>query len=162
LQIKAHVLRVGDDIDTDVIFPARYLSVLEPKEQARYAFEPYGESFQSRLTSSPAIVAGWNFGCGSSREHAVTCLMGLGIQLVVAKSFSRIFFRNAVNNGLAVVVCDLADRIQDDELISVDVAKGKADLVGGSFQFTPLAPPLLNILQHGGLWKTPRPSAGGQ
>jgi 3-isopropylmalate/(R)-2-methylmalate dehydratase small subunit len=117
---------------------------------------------QSRLTSSPAIVAGWNFGCGSSREHAVTCLMGLGIQLVVAKSFSRIFFRNAVNNGLAVVVCDLADRIQDDELISVNVAKGKADLAGGSFQFTPLAPPLLNILQHGGLWKTPRPSAGGQ
>lgn len=159
MQLKAHVLRVGDDIDTDVIFPARYLSVLEPKDQARHAFEPYGKDFQSRLASRPAIVAGWNFGCGSSREHAVTCLLGLGIQLVVAKSFSRIFFRNAVNNGLAVVVCDLADRVQDDALISVDLAKGQADIAGESLRFTPLAPPLLNILQHGGLWKTPRLAA---
>ncbi len=162
MQVKAHVLRVGDDIDTDVIFPARYLSVLEPKDQARHAFEPYGKDFQARLASAPAIVAGWNFGCGSSREHAVTCLLGLGIQLVVAKSFSRIFFRNAVNNGLAVVVSDLVDQVSDDQMISVDLAKGQAALSNGSVSFAPLAPPLLNILQHGGLWKAPRLSAGSQ
>ncbi len=162
MQVKAAVLRVGDDIDTDVIFPARYLSVLEPKDQARHAFAPYGKDFQDRLKSSPAIVAGWNFGCGSSREHAVTCLLGLGIQLVVAKSFSRIFFRNAVNNGLAVVVSDLVDRVTDDAVISVDLAKGEAVLPNAAVSFTPLAPPLLNILQHGGLWKAPRLSAGAQ
>ena len=118
---------LGDDIDTDIIFPGRYLAVLRPEEQARHLFEPLGEVLRQQVIAGGVIVAGWNFGCGSSREHAVTAMIGAGVRLVVAKSFSRIFFRNAVNNGLAVVMdAAIAGAIADGDAIEADLGSGTA------------------------------------
>ena len=101
-------LKVGDHVNTDILIPARYLTSIDPTELAEHAFEPMGPEFQERLRRSQVIVAGRNFGCGSAREQAATCLLGAGVQAVVAASFSRVFFRNAINTGLLVVECSEA------------------------------------------------------
>ena len=151
---------VGDDVDTDVIFPARYLAVLDPKDQAKHLFEPLGPATRDSLMRGGVLVGGWNLGCGSSREHAVTCMLGAGIRLVIAKSFSRIFFRNAVNNGLAVVVApDLAGALRNDDEVSADLASGTAETAGRTYRFAPLSPDLLAILSAGGLWAAHRGTA---
>src|SRR5512132_3218825 len=122
MQVAGIATVLGDDIDTDVIFPGRYLAVLKPEEQARHLFEPLGEALRQRVIAGGVIAGGWNFGCGSSREHAVTAMIGAGVRLVVAKSFSRIFFRNAVNNGLAVVMDPaLAGAIADGAAVQADL-----------------------------------------
>jgi 3-isopropylmalate/(R)-2-methylmalate dehydratase small subunit len=153
MQVQGTATLFGDDIDTDTIFPGRYLAVLRPEDQARHLFEPLGEEVRQRVMAGGVVVGGWNFGCGSSREHAVTSMLGAGVRLVVARSFSRIFFRNAVNNGLAVVVSpDIADRAQDGSAVSVDLAAGSAQVQGQRIDFTPLPPEVLAILTAGGLW----------
>ena len=132
---------LGDDIDTDIIFPGRYLAVLKPEEQARHLFEPLGEPLRQQVMAGGVIVAGWNFGCGSSREHAVTAMIGAGVRLVVAKSFSRIFFRNAVNNGLAVVMdAALAGAIADGDAVEADLRAGTATVSSAPHRFPPLPP----------------------
>jgi 3-isopropylmalate/(R)-2-methylmalate dehydratase small subunit len=99
------------------------------------------------------LVAGWNFGCGSSREHAVTAMIGGGIRLVIARSFARIYFRNAINNGLAVVSCSAAvDLIGEGDQVEVDLARGQVWTPRGELAFEPLPPELLRILAAGGLW----------
>lgn len=119
MHVQGTATVLGDDIDTDVIFPARYLAVLKPEDQAKYLFEPLGEVLQQKVFNGGVVVGGWNFGCGSSREHAVTSMLGANVRLVLAKSFSRIFFRNAVNNGLAVVISpDIASSIADGDKFS--------------------------------------------
>ena len=144
---------LGDDVDTDVIFPGRYLAVLKPQEQARHLFEPLGEPVRQRVIAGGVIAAGWNFGCGSSREHAVTAMLGAGVRLVVARSFSRIFFRNAVNNGLAVVMdAELAGAIADGDRIEADLQAGTATVAGVAHRFVPLPAEVLSILVAGGLW----------
>ncbi|MEO8652483.1 MAG: 3-isopropylmalate dehydratase small subunit [Ramlibacter sp.] len=144
---------LGDDIDTDIIFPGRYLAVLKPEEQARHLFEPLGETLRQRVMAGGVIVGGWNFGCGSSREHAVTAMIGAGVRLVVAKSFSRIFFRNAVNNGLAVVMdVALAGAIADGDAIEADLRAGTATVRSVPHRFSPLPAEVLAILVAGGLW----------
>ncbi|HEY0419908.1 MAG TPA: 3-isopropylmalate dehydratase small subunit [Acetobacteraceae bacterium] len=144
---------LGDDIDTDIIFPARYLAVLRPEDQARHLFEPLGEPLRQRVIAGGVIAAGWNFGCGSSREHAVTAMLGAGVRLVVAKSFSRIFFRNAVNNGLAVVMNEaLAGALRDGDAVQVDLRAGSARVAGVEHGFVPLPAQVLEILAAGGLW----------
>ncbi len=153
MPIEGRATCLGDDVDTDTIFPGRYLAVLAPQDQARHLFEPLGEDLRQRAMAGGVLVAGWNFGCGSSREHAVTAMIGAEIRLVVARSFARIYFRNAVNNGLPVVVCpELVDAVTDGTNVSVDLAEGKAAWSGGSATFAPLAPALLRILEAGGLW----------
>jgi 3-isopropylmalate dehydratase small subunit len=160
MKASGTVAMVGDDVDTDVIFPARYLAVLDPKDQARHLFEPLGPGKRDAIMAGGVLVGGWNLGCGSSREHAVTSLLGAGCRLVIAKSFSRIFFRNAVNNGLAVVVApDLADALSEGDEVEVDLAAGAATAGGRDFAFAPLSPELLTILSAGGLWAARRASA---
>ena len=153
---------VGDDVDTDVIFPARYLAVLSREDQAKYLFEPLGPQFRERLSAGGVLVAGWNFGCGSSREHAVTALLGADVKLVIAKSFSRIFFRNAVNLGLPVVAApDLVSAIRDGDDVEVDLSSGLAQVGKKYFSLTPLPPNLLAILAGGGLWATRQKKSNG-
>ncbi len=144
---------LGDDIDTDIIFPGRYLAVLRPEDQAQHLFEPLGDALRQRVSAGGVIVGGWNFGCGSSREHAVTAMIGAGVRLLIARSFSRIFFRNAVNNGLAVVVSpDIAGAIADGDAVSADLRSGIATVAGRSHSFAPLPAEVLSILVAGGLW----------
>lgn len=153
MQLDGKATLLGDDIDTDVIFPGRYLAVLDPSDQSRHLFEPLGELLRQRAIAGALLVAGWNFGCGSSREHAVTAMIGGGIRLVVARSFARIYFRNAINNGLAVVSCSAAvDLISEDDQVEVDLARGQVWTPRGEVAFEPLPPELLRILAAGGLW----------
>ena len=153
MQVAGIATVLGDDVDTDVIFPGRYLAVLKPEEQARHLFEPLGEALRQQVIAGGVIAGGWNFGCGSSREHAVTAMIGAGVRLVVAKSFSRIFFRNAVNNGLAVVMDPaLAGAIADGAAVEADLQAGTATVAGAPHRFTPLPPEVLAILVAGGLW----------
>lgn len=142
----------GDDINTDVIIPGRYLVSIDPAELAEHAFEPLGPQVQERLRSSAVIVAGSNFGCGSAREQASTCLIGAGIQAVVARSFSRVFFRNAINTGLVAVECPQAvDAVTDGMQVHVDYRRGQVRVDGAGFAFAPYPPGLRAILESGGL-----------
>lgn len=153
MQVQGIATVLGDDIDTDIIFPGRYLAVLRPEDQAKHLFEPLGEALRQQVMAGGVIVGGWNFGCGSSREHAVTSMIGAGVRLLIAKSFARIFFRNAVNNGLAVVVSpDIAGAIADGDAVTADLRSGIATVAGKSHSFTPLPAEVLSILVAGGLW----------
>lgn len=153
MQLSGRVMCVGDDVDTDVIFPGRYLTVLEREDQAKYVFESLGDHMPEKTRRYPVIAAGWNFGCGSSREHAVTALLGAGVKLVIAKSFARIFFRNAINNGLAVIESpELVDRLKEDSELQANLDLGQAAIGEEHIDFQPLPPFLQGILQNGGLW----------
>jgi 3-isopropylmalate dehydratase small subunit len=153
MRVQGVVTLLGDDVDTDVIFPGRYLAVLRPQDQARHLFEPLGEALRQRVVDGGVIAAGWNFGCGSSREHAVTAMIGAGVRLVVAKSFSRIFFRNAVNNGLAVIMSEeLAGAIHDGDAVTADLEAGTCTVAGTAHSFPPLPPQIRSMLLAGGLW----------
>ncbi|TWF75210.1 3-isopropylmalate dehydratase small subunit [Pseudonocardia hierapolitana] len=142
----------GDDVNTDVIIPGRYLVSIDPAELAEHAFEPLGPEVQQRLRQSAVVVAGRNFGCGSAREQASTCLIGAGIGAVVAKSFSRVFFRNAINTGLVAVECpDAVDAVEDGGEVLVDYAAGTVTVGSDVFAFAPYPPGLTVILEAGGL-----------
>ena len=117
-------IKFGDSVNTDVIIPGRYLVSIDPAELAEHAFEPLGPEVQQRLRNSKVVVAGRNFGCGSAREQAASCLVGAGIEAVIAKSFARVFFRNAINVGLPVLICDTSKIAEGDEL-EVDLSTGK-------------------------------------
>ena len=145
-------LKVGDHVNTDIVIPARYLTSIDPTELAEHAFEPMGPEFQERLRRSQVIVAGRNFGCGSAREQAATCLLGAGVQAVVAASFSRVFFRNAINTGLLVVECpEAVDAIQDGDELCVDVESGTVQVGAHLFAFPPYPDSLRGIVDAGGL-----------
>lgn len=150
---KGKVWKYGDDVNTDVIFPGKYTySVLDPEEMAKYALEDLDPEFAHKVKPGDIVVAGKNFGCGSSREQAATCLKHAGVQAVIAKSFARIFFRNAINQGLPVVQCSEAvDNIQGGEEISIDFATGVIESQTGVFDFAPLPESVLQILDAGGL-----------
>jgi len=153
MQVQGTATVLGDDIDTDVIFPGRYLAVLRPEDQAKHLFETLGEDLRRRVIAGGVIAGGWNFGCGSSREHAVTAMIGAGVRLVVAKSFSRIFFRNAVNNGLAVIMNEeLAGAIRDGDAVSADLELGTCTVAGTAHSFPPLPSEIRTMLLAGGLW----------
>ena len=145
-------LKVGDHVNTDVVIPARYLTSIDPAELAEHAFEPLGAEFQARLQRSPVLVAGRNFGCGSAREQAATCLIGAGVQAVVAASFSRVFFRNAINTGLLVVESPAAvEAVEDGGELFVDVDAGIVYVGGQGFGFPPYPASLRRIVEAGGL-----------
>lgn len=153
VHVEGRAVVLGDDVDTDIIFPARYLAVLRPEDQARHLFEPLGEALRQQVLAGGVIAAGWNFGCGSSREHAVTAMLGAGVRLVVAKSFSRIFFRNAVNNGLAVVMNEaLAGAVRAGDEVQADLRAGTARVAGVAYSFPQLPAEVLEMLTAGGLW----------
>ncbi|MDI6889180.1 MAG: 3-isopropylmalate dehydratase small subunit [Methanocellales archaeon] len=121
---KGNVWKFGDDIDTDAIIPGRYLTINDPKELAKHVFEGVRPEFARDVAKGDIIVVGKNFGCGSSREHAPLALKGAGIYCVIAKSFARIFFRNAINIGLPVLECEEADSISEGDALKIDFKKG--------------------------------------
>ena len=143
----------GDDVNTDVIFPGKYTyTVTERSEMAQYAMEDLDLTFRERVKPGDIVVAGKNFGCGSSREQAVICLVELGVAAVVADSFSRIYFRNAINQGLpVVVVADAAKKIMDGDEVSVDLSSGKVVAPSGEYSFPPFTDEVKAILDAGGL-----------
>ncbi|GAA2105499.1 3-isopropylmalate dehydratase [Actinomadura alba] len=142
----------GDDVNTDVIIPGRYLVSIDPAELAEHAFEPLGPEVQRRLRASSVVVAGRNFGCGSAREQASTCLIGAGITAVVAASFSRVFFRNAINTGLVAVESpEAVTAVQDGGEVWVDYAAGVVEVGDERFRFAPYPEALRTILEAGGL-----------
>lgn len=145
--------KFGDDIDTDAIIPGRYLVINDPQELAMHLFEGIRPGMATHVNQGDFVVAGENFGCGSSREHALLALRGAGISAVIAKSFARIFFRNAINTGLPLLICAEIARISDGESLEIDIGRGVIhNLTNGDFyKATPLPSFLMNIVEAGGL-----------
>jgi 3-isopropylmalate/(R)-2-methylmalate dehydratase small subunit len=123
--IRGKIWRFGNDIDTDVIIPARYLNISEPQELAKHVMEGVDRDFPHKVKTGDIIVAGKNFGCGSSREHAPIAIKAAGIQAVIAKSFARIFYRNAFNIGLPIFESsEASEKIQEADMIEIDADRG--------------------------------------
>ena len=152
--MKGKCWRFGDHVDTDQIIPARYLNTIDPKELAAHCMEDADADFPQKVRPGDIIVAGENFGCGSSREHAPISLKGAGISCVVAKSFARIFFRNAINIGLPIAECyDAAhDAVEGDD-VEVDFTTGRVTnhTQGKQYEFAPFPDQLQSIIDAGGL-----------
>lgn len=148
---KGDVIRYGDNVDTDVIIPARYLNTANAKELASHCMEDIDATFVSRVKQGDIIAAGSNFGCGSSREHAPLAIKESGVAAVVAKSFARIFYRNAINIGLPIIESD-ADIAEGDQ-VEIDFDKGELkNLTKNTVTtFAPFPPFLQNIIASGGL-----------
>ena len=145
------VWKFGDDIDTDAIIPGRFLTIYDPAELAKHAFEGTRDEFAKGAWEGDVVVGGTNFGCGSSREHAPLALLGAGVRVVVAKSFARIFYRNAVNTGLLPLVCPEADAIKDGETVRVDLAGGYIEADGRRLPVEPVPGFMKEIVDSGGL-----------
>lgn len=125
MKVKGNVLKYGNNVDTDVIIPARYLNTTDKKELASHCMEDIDKTFVTRVKTGDIMVARENFGCGSSREHAPIAIKESGITLVIADSFARIFYRNAINIGLPIIECkEAAEEINEDDLIEVDFVSG--------------------------------------
>ncbi len=155
--------KFNDDIDTDAIIPGRYLVINDPEELATHLFEGVRTEMASAVRKGDYVVAGENFGCGSSREHAPLALKGAGISAVAAKSFARIFFRNAINIGLPLFICPDVDRIEDGSQIDIDMAGGLIKNItrNESYQTTPLPDFLREIVDAGGLVEYTRRQVSG-
>lgn len=148
------VYKYGDNVDTDVIIPARYLNAPDEKSLASHCMEDIDAGFASTVEPGDIIVAGANFGCGSSREHAPISIKASGISCVIAKTFARIFYRNAINIGLAILECEAAsDGIQDGDQVSIDFDTGVItnETRGETYQAEPFPPFLKDMIQKGGL-----------
>lgn len=146
--------RYGDQVDTDVIIPARYLTTTDESELAAHALEDLDETFAPNVQPGDVVVAGANFGCGSSREHAPMALKGCQVQAVIAISFARIFFRNAINTGLPILVCpEAVEGIESGDQVEVDVLDGVVRNVtrGTTFQADAMPPFVQEIATAGGL-----------
>lgn len=143
---------LGDDIDTDIIIPTEYLALKTIDDMKQYGFSPLRPELAGQIQKGDIIVAGKNFGCGSSREQAPSVLKALGVQAVVAKSFARIFYRNAINIGLPVIVCkDLPDAVSTGDEMELSLTEGVAKANGQVFSCTKLPPYMQQILSQGGL-----------
>lgn len=154
MEFEGTAFRYGRDIDTDVIIPARYLNTSDPAELARHAMEDLDETFVDRVRPGDIVVAEENFGCGSSREHAPVALKAAGVACVVAKSFARIFYRNAINTGLAIMECpEAVEAIRNGDVVSVDADSGVIvdETTGATFTAQPFPPFLMEIINAGGL-----------
>jgi len=150
---KGKVWKYGDNVNTDVIFPGRYTyQLMEPAELAKHALEDLDPGFAGNVKPGDVLVAGKNFGCGSSREQAAACLRAAGVQAVIAKSFARIYFRNSINLGLAVLQCEAAaDALQTGDEVEIDFAGGRILSGGRVFEFFPLPESVIGIIEAGGL-----------
>lgn len=126
MRAEGKVIKYGDNVDTDVIIPARYLNTSDPKELAKYCMEDIDKEFINKVQDGDIMVAGKNFGCGSSREHAPIAIKAAGISCVIAQTFARIFYRNSINIGLPILECDEAAKdIEDGDKLSIDFNEGK-------------------------------------
>ncbi|MCI8537931.1 MAG: 3-isopropylmalate dehydratase small subunit [Oscillospiraceae bacterium] len=148
------VYKYGDNVDTDVIIPARYLNAPDEKSLASHCMEDIDASFASTVEAGDLIVAGSNFGCGSSREHAPLSIKACGVKCVIAKSFARIFYRNAINIGFPIMECpEAAEAIQPGSAVTVDFASGliKDETTGKTWQAAPFPEFVNGIIENGGL-----------
>ena len=154
MKTQGHVFKYPDNVDTDVIIPARYLNTPNAAELARHCMEDIDTDFVKEVQTGDVMVAGWNFGCGSSREHAPLVIKTCGTGCVIAKSFARIFYRNAINIGLPILECEAAaDAIAAGDEVSVDFDTGTIHDIttGKSWQAQPFPPFIQNIIAKGGL-----------
>ena len=154
MKFNGTVIKYGRDIDTDVIIAARYLNTSDPKELAKYCMQDLDPTFVERVKPGDIMVAEENFGCGSSREHAPICIKAAGIDCVIAKSFARIFYRNAINTGLAILECpEAVDGISEGDTVSIDADAGiiTDETTGKSWQAQPFPPFIKEIIEAGGL-----------
>ena len=150
--MKAH--KYGDHVDTDVIIPARYLASQDPKELASHCMEDIDKDFHAKIKDGDIIVAGLNFGCGSSREHAPVAIKASGISCVIAKSFARIFYRNAINIGLAILECpEAAEGISDGDEVSINFDTGVItdSTKNKTYHAEPFPEFIKNMINDGGL-----------
>ena len=151
------VFKSPDNVDTDVIIPARYLNTPNAKELAAHCMEDIDKDFVNKVHEGDLMVGGWNFGCGSSREHAPLAIKTAGISVVIAKSFARIFYRNSINIGLPIMECpEAADAIAAGDEVSVDFDTGLITdkTTGKTFQAEPFPPFIQKIIADGGLMKS--------
>ena len=154
MNFTGKVIKYGDNVDTDVIIPARYLNTIDKKELASHCMEDLDKTFVSRVQVGDIMVAGNNFGCGSSREHAPIAIKESGISLVIAKSFARIFYRNAINIGLAIVECEeAAEAIAEGHTVEADLDAGILydRTTGAEFRTQPFPAFIQKIIEAGGL-----------
>ena len=152
--VNGRAFKYSDNVDTDVIIPARYLNTSDPAELAQHAMEDIDMSFRSQVRNGDVIVAGKNFGCGSSREHAPIAIKASGVSCVIAKTFARIFYRNSINIGLPILECpEAADAISAGDSVQVDFATGIiTDVTTGMiFRAEPFPEFMMNIFKAGGL-----------
>ena len=150
--ISGRVWKYQDDVNTDVIFPGKYTySISDPQEMAQHALEDLDPTFAANVKPGDIIVAGKYWGCGSSREQAVTCLKEAGVGAIVARSFARIYYRNCINQALPIVTCDAVDGVEAGQEITIDFATGIVTAPGGEYTFPPLAPEVMEIIEAGGL-----------
>lgn len=151
--IRGRAWKYGDDVNTDVIFPGKYTyTVTDPKEMAKVAMEDLDPRFAREVQPGDVVVGGKNFGCGSSREQAAFCLKYAGVGAVIAKSFSRLYFRNCINAGLPAIQCPAAvEAMEDGQRVEVDLKAGLVRVGSKSFAFPPLPPEVIGIFEAGGL-----------
>ncbi len=154
MHAEGKALKYGDNIDTDVIIPARYLNTQDHKELASHCMEDIDATFVGRVQPGDILIGGWNFGCGSSREHAPIAIQAAGVACVIAKSFARIFYRNAINIGFPILECEAAaDGIREGDKVGVDFDAGTiTDMTTGEVYHTRPFPPFIKeIIRQGGL-----------
>lgn len=154
MKFDGTVIKYGDNVDTDVIIPARYLNTIDKKELASHCMEDLDITFTKRVKEGDIMVGGWNFGCGSSREHAPIAIKASGISIVIAKSFARIFYRNSINIGLAILECpEAVDAINEGDKVEVDVDNGVIynRTSGEQFKTQPFPQFVQDIITGGGL-----------
>ncbi|MGD0280300.1 MAG: 3-isopropylmalate dehydratase small subunit [Smithella sp.] len=153
---KGKVWKFGDNIDTDAIIPARYLTTSDPQELAAHCMEDADPDFITRMKTGDIILGGENFGCGSSREHAPIAIKAAGVSCIIAKSFARIFYRNAFNTGLPIFESrELVDAIREGEKVAVDSARGTITVANSNkiFIINPIPPFMEKLIADGGLMK---------
>ena len=154
MKFTGKAIKYGDNVDTDVIIPARYLNTIDKKELASHCMEDIDKGFTAKVEVGDIMVAGYNFGCGSSREHAPIAIKESGISIVIAKSFARIFYRNSINIGLPIVECpEAVDAIAEGDEVVADMDAGVIKNVtrGVEFKIAPFPPFIQSIIEAGGL-----------
>lgn len=165
MNAKGPVFKYGDNIDTDVIIPARYLNTQSPAELAAHCMEDIDKTFVTRVKAGDIMVGGENFGCGSSREHAPIAIKASGIQLVIADSFARIFYRNSIDIGLPIIECPAAAKaIRDGDEVAVNLDTGVIEdkTTGESFTAAPFPPFIQKIIAVGGIENFVREKIAGK
>jgi len=153
MKLKGRAWKYGDNVDTDVIIPARYLNTSDPKELSEHVLEDLDPDFRERMKKGDIIVAGENFGCGSSREHAPLAIKASGVSCVIAKSFARIFYRNAINIGLPILESrEAVEFVKDGDILEIELEKGVIRNLsrGEEYRFASFPDFVMNILRAGG------------
>lgn len=154
MKTQGHVFKYPDNVDTDVIIPARYLNTSDAKELAKHCMEDIDTEYVKKVQPGDIMVAGWNFGCGSSREHAPLVIKTCGTGCVIAKSYARIFYRNAINIGMPILECEqAAEEIQAGDEVAIDFDTGVISNIttGKTYQAEPFPEFIQNIIKNGGL-----------